>query len=149
MSSMDKKISNRTSLVQSLWDENMRGGAILSEFSIFLATDAESAFQADADLSTIFTACAAIETHLRFENSSRTKEKVTFAQMTDSQGLPVELKENLAKLRKFRNTWIHVENPNFDIELQIEPEIVHSELAEMSELAIKLMVQVLCADQFV
>jgi hypothetical protein len=146
---MDDKLSNRISLVQSLWDENLRGGVILSEFSTFLATDAESAFQAGADLSTVFTACAAIETHLRFESSKKGVKKITFAEVANSQRLPVEIRDNLARLRKFRNTWIHVENPYLDIELQIEPQVVHSELAEMAELSIKLMVQVLCSDQFV
>ena len=50
-----------------LEDELLVGDAMLSEWSTFLARDADTAFQSGADLATILISQAAIECHLRYE----------------------------------------------------------------------------------
>jgi len=57
----------RRAFIFALDEELLKGGIILSEWTTFLAKDAEGALCLGAYLASILTAAAAIESHLRFE----------------------------------------------------------------------------------
>jgi len=53
--------------INALDEELLQGGVMLSEWTTFLAKDAEIAFCSGANLSCILACQAAIESHLRFD----------------------------------------------------------------------------------
>ncbi|MFZ2444800.1 MAG: hypothetical protein WAW37_00440 [Syntrophobacteraceae bacterium] len=131
-------------------EELLLGGVILSEWSTFLARDAEIAFCSGANLSAILAAQAAVESHLRYEyfDPEKTKGWGLF-RLIGHAPLPLDLKDNLHSLRRFRNKWVHVEAPTQDDHLLEKPEYYEAELEEMSKLAIRSMLRVLYAEPFV
>ncbi len=131
-------------------EELLLGGVILSEWSTFLARDAEIAFCSGANLSAILAAQAAVESHLRYEYfGSKNTKGLGLSELIGHAPLPLDLKDNLHSLRRFRNKWIHVENPRRDDHLLERPEYHEAELEEMAKLAIRSMLRVLYTEQFV
>ena len=89
-------------------EELLKGGIITSERTVFLIRHADLAFVHEAHLAAILTAVAAIETHLRAESpNGRTR----LVDLIDSSDLEPELKAELQYIRKFRNSWVHVDDP--------------------------------------
>jgi hypothetical protein len=131
--------------INALDDELLLGGVVLSEWSTFLARDAETAFCAGANLA----AQAAVESHLRYEyfEASKTKGWGLYRLLEDVP-LPHDLKDDLHKLRQFRNRWVHVEDPFQDEHLLEKPEYHEAELEETAKLAIKSMLRVLYMEQW-
>jgi hypothetical protein len=60
----------------ALDNELLQGGVILSEWCTFIVCQADTAFANGADLASILTAVAAIETYLRSEYSAERKERL-------------------------------------------------------------------------
>ena len=134
--------------INKLDEELLIGGVILSEWSTFLIKDAETAFCNDANLAAILVAVAGIESHLRFEYFTEPSEKnYRLYDLINNAPIPDELKEELHKLRKYRNKWVHVENPNDDEELLNKPEYVEEELEDMAQFAIRLLLQTIYLEQ--
>lgn len=133
--------------VNSLHEDLLLGGLMLSEWSVFLAKDAESAYCSGANLAAILVAQAAVECHLRYEyfNAFKTKGWGLYRLLEDTT-LPIDLKDDLHKLRKFRNRWVHIME---DDDLLEQPEYYEAELEDMARLAIKSMLRVLYLSQWV
>jgi hypothetical protein len=133
--------ADRWGYLISLEDELLLGGVILSEWCTFISCEADTAFALGANLSAILTAVAAIETHLRAESVRDSHE--VLAKLIDGAGFSPGLRSDLHRLRRYRNNWVHVNDPWDDHGLLQEP-IEHEEaLAEMARLAMRTMRHVL------
>jgi len=136
--------------INKLDEELLVGGVILSEWSTFLVREAETAFCNGANLAAILVAVAGIESHLRFEYFSDPSErKYRLYGLIENAPIPHELKEDLHKLRKYRNKWVHVEDPSHDEELLSRPEYVEEELEKMAQTAIKALLQTIYLEQWI
>ena len=136
--------------VLALHEDLLFGGVILSEWSTFLARDAETAFCTGAHLSAVLTAQAAIECHLRYEYFNPVESKGWgLYQMLQNVVVPDDLHNDLQNLRHFRNRWVHVGNPREDNHLLSKPEYQEVELEEMAKLAIRSMLRVLYLEQWI
>ena len=81
--------------INQLDEELLLGGVILSEWTTFLAKDAETPFCSGAYLSSILSCQAAIESHLRYDYFDGDKTKVwTFYDLIENSNLSHELKKN-------------------------------------------------------
>ncbi len=131
----------------TVWDECLRGGVILSEYSKFLAQDAYIAWEAGAYIAAILVAQAAIETHMRFETES--KRGISFFNLVEQANISDGLRKRIHNLRVARNRWVHVPDPNDDQDLQKDESAQHEKLAADSKEAIITMIKALCAWQWV
>jgi hypothetical protein len=122
-------------------EEFLKGGVILSEWTIFLVKDAEMAFCNEANLAAILTCQAAIECHLRYELFE--DARINFYELIGKSDYPEDLKNDLHKLRKFRNTWVHVREPDNDTHLLERPEYYENELEDMAKFSIETMLRTL------
>lgn len=138
---------SRLLYIEHLDDTLLKGGVILSEWSVRILRDADVAFLACADIACILTATAAIETSLRFEGRSGKKER--FADLIDSASIDDDLKSRLHSLRRYRNSWVHVDDPHEDQGLLDHSEQVNAELARMAFAAVKSLRETIYARQWV
>ncbi len=116
--------------VNRLDEKYLLGGVTISEWTAFIVRDADIAFCAGAHLAVVFMAQAAIESHLRYEYAGRPgKRSVGFNELIDQSPLELALKERLHDLRRFRNRWVHVNDPHADQHLSARPELHEAELA--------------------
>jgi hypothetical protein len=117
--------------ISKLDEELLLGGVELSEWTTFLAKDAEIAFCSGAYLSSILACQAAIESHLRYEYfaGKNTKNWVFFDLIEKSQ-MNDNLKSELHALRQYRNKWVHVNDAYDDSQLLERPEYYEDELLE-------------------
>ena len=136
--------------INRLDEELLLGGVVLSEWTTFLAKDAEIAFCSGAYLSSILASQAAIESHLRYEyfSDNNTKKWSLFNLIENSQ-LDKNLKSELHDLRVYRNKWVHVKDVEDDSQLLERPEYYEVELFEVSKKAIRSMLRVLYSNQFI
>lgn len=135
----------RQLFTERLWDQYLEGGVSLSEYSTFLAQDADTAFVNQADLATIIVCCAAIESHLRYEGSGDER----LVSLISETPMEEDLREKLHDLRRFRNQWTHVSRPELDERLLAEEQAVRDELSEKAHLAMECLIRVLCGWQWV
>ena len=142
---------------QDKWDniiqldeELLHGGIILSEWTTYLVKDADIAYCSNANLSSILTCQAAIESHLRYDyyNSDEVK-KWGFYRLIEESSLPKMLKEDLHGLRNYRNKWVHVNNPQNDEDLLNRPNYHEEELEVISKKSIRLVREVLYRNPWV
>lgn len=117
----------------ALDEELLKGGVILSEWCSFIVREADTAFVHGAHLASILTAVSGIETYLRSEHSGTGKEKL-FA-LIDQASINKQLKADLHTLRKYRNKWVHVDEPWNDEPLLKEPGRFEKEVEEVEEVA--------------
>ena len=130
--------------INRLDEELLLGGVILSEWTTFLAKDAETAFCSGAYLASILASQAAIESHLRYDHFNSTKTKGwSFYDLIEKANLRIELTKELHNLRKYRNKWVHVNDPANDNDLLERPEYYETELADFAKEAIRTMLKVL------
>jgi len=87
----------------------LKGGVILSEWCSFIVREADIAFANGAHLASILTAVSGIETHLRSEYSETGKERLV--ELINHSAIKSDLKADLHTLRKYRNKWVHVDDP--------------------------------------
>ena len=136
--------------INQLDEELLLGGIEFSEWTTFLAKDAEIAFYSGAYLSSILAYQAAIESHLRYEYFTGTNPKSwSFFNLIEGSQLDDNLKSELHDLRKYRNKWVHVNDTENDSQLLERPEYFENEMFEFSKNAIKSMLRVLYSNQFV
>jgi len=136
--------------INAIDEELLRGGVIISEWSIFLVKDAELAFCSGDNLGAILAAQAAVESHLRYEYFDPVETRGWgLYRLLEHAPLPIDLKDDLHKLRQFRNRWVHVENPSQDDELLEKPEYHEAELEKMATLAIRSMLRRIYSEQWV
>ncbi len=136
--------------ILELDEELLKGGVILSEWSTFLIKDTDIAFCSGAYLAAILTATAGIESHLRFEYQNQSKEKPTeLFDLIEKSSIDDTLKDEIHNLRKYRNLWVHVNEPQDDQKLLDNPSQVESEIEMIAIKAIKLLRQVIYLEQFI
>lgn len=136
--------------VIELDEELMRGGVILSEWTAFIVRDAETAFCSGANLSAILACQAAIESHLRFDYFDPMQTKGWgFYQLIENNDLDNALKQDLHELRKYRNKWVHVNDPHDDNDLLERPEYYENELENVAKKAIRTMLKTLYSNPWV
>jgi hypothetical protein len=130
--------------LQDRWDhlcaldeELLKGGVILSEWCTFIVRDADTAFANGAHLACILTAVSGIETYLRSEYSNGARERL--ALLIDRSSIPADLKADLHVLRRYRNKWVHVEDPWDDATLLETPERMEDELEQMAFFAVQAL----------
>jgi len=135
--------------INKLDEELLLGGVILSEWSTFLIRDADEAFCSGANLAAILVSQAAIESHLRYEyvNNPATT-KLSFYTLIEQSPIPDDLKVDLHTLRKYRNKWVHVNDPSQDTDLLKRPEYYEKELEQMALLAVRALRQVIYLEQW-
>jgi len=142
-------LAARTELLGRWDDELLLGGVMLSEWATFLIQDADVAFCAGADLAALLTAQAAMEAHLKHQYGDTPEARPGFAQLIDTSPLPPELRRRLHEVRRYRNRWVHVRDPDEDSHLIERPDRHRSELSLMSTRAMRLLREVIYLDQFV
>ena len=136
--------------ITKLDDELLLGGLMLSEWSSFLIRDADEAFCAGAHLAAILAAQAAMECHLRHDYSpNSTQKNLGFFDLIERSSLPDNLRADLHTVRRYRNRWVHVNDPDSDDNLLERPEYYNEELERMAKLAIRSMRRVIYLEQFV
>lgn len=142
----DDQQLKRSELLAQWEEELLLGGVILSEWATFLACDAETAFIAGADLAALLAAQAAMEAHLRYEYGGDSHGG-GFAQLIEQSPLMDGLKQRLHGLRRYRNKWVHVRDPNDDERLLAAPEAARDELSQMATFAMRLLIEILYVEQ--
>ncbi len=131
----------RRAYLVGLDDELLQGGVMLSEWTVFLTRDADMAFAAGANLAALVVALSGVETHLRWEYGE--KAKGSLAPLIAESPVPAELQRELDELRRYRNTWVHVNDPDGDGALLSNPDERDRELEEMAMRAMRALRQTL------
>lgn len=120
--------------LNALDDELLKGGVMLSEWCTFIVREADTAFVNGAHLACILTSVAGIETYLRSEIEDGARHSL--AQLIDQVVFDPELKVDLHQLRRYRNKWVHVNDPWEDAALLDAPEKMEEELEQMAFFAV-------------
>ncbi|MFD0727446.1 hypothetical protein [Lysobacter brunescens] len=128
---------DRWAQIVALDEELLKGGVILSEWCSFIVREADVAFAAGADLASILTAVSGIETYLRSEHSETGKERLV--ELINRASIDAGLKDDLHVLRKYRNKWVHVDEPWNDSNLLERPEETEQELERMALFAARAL----------
>lgn len=136
--------------ILQLDEELLLGGVMLSEWTTFLAKDAGTAFCSGAYLSSILSCQAAIESHLRYDHFDPAKTQGwTFYNLIEQSRLDNRLKSDLHELRRYRNKWVHVNDPSDDSALLSKPDYFENELAEFAKSTIRTMLKTLYNNQHI
>jgi hypothetical protein len=141
--------SEREEAAYALHEELLLGGVILSEWSVFLARDAEIAYVNGAFLSSLLASMAGIECHLRFEQGPQPSRPRSLYDLVEISALPTDLRAELHRLRRYRNRWVHVNEPENDMELIAAPVKAEAEIEVMARDAFTALLRVLYLDQWV
>ncbi|MBN1139101.1 MAG: hypothetical protein JXM73_21150, partial [Anaerolineae bacterium] len=96
--------------VNQLDEDLLKGGVILSEWSVFLIRDTDVAFTSGANLAALLTALAGIESHLKYEYGKKKRERLV--DLVDRSPIEEDLRQDLHRLRRYRNQWVHVDDPS-------------------------------------
>ena len=139
--------AERWNHILSLDEELLKGGVILSEWCSFIVRESDSAFVHGANLASILTAVSGIETYLRSEYVK--KERSTLFELTNDAPIADDLRSDLHILRKYRNKWVHVNDPWDDQGLIDTPEETESELEEMALFAVGALRRTIYENQWV
>ncbi len=129
-------------------DEAMlKGGAILSEWCCVIVRETDVAFASGANLASILTAVSGIETYLKSEYSATGKERLV--ELINLASIDDRLKDDLHALRKYRNKWVHIDEPWEDEKLLLRPEDTEFELLQMAFLAARALRRTIYENQWV
>jgi hypothetical protein len=131
----------------ALDEELLKGGVTLSEWCSFIVREADTAFANGAYLASILTAVSGIETYLRSEYSERGKE--TLVELIDRASIDTSLNDDLHFLRKYRNGWVHVDEPWNDSSLLERREETERELERMAFFAARALRRMIYENQWV
>ncbi|MBB5349072.1 hypothetical protein JWG42_10420 [Desulfoprunum benzoelyticum] len=131
----------------ALDDELLKRGVLLPEWCTFIVRDVDMAFAAGGYLAAILTAVSGIETYLRSEYSITRKERL--AELIDQAEIDANLKADLHALRKYRNKWVHVDNPWEDEELPEHSDMIEGELEEIAIFAVRALRRTIYKNQWV
>ena len=138
---------DRWSRLIALDEELLKGGVILSEWCSFIVREADIAFVHSAHLASILTSVSGIETYLRSEYAETGRERL--AELINLSPISEGLKEKLHRLRKYRNKWVHIDEPWEDAVLLDQPEVTEEELEQMALLAARLLRETIYENQWV
>lgn len=138
---------NRWEILNALDEELLKGGVILSEWCSCIVREADLAFVGGAHLAAVLTAVAGIETYLRSEYAVTGKERLV--DLISDAPIPEDLKSDLHRLRKYRNKWVHVDDPWNDGQLLERPADTEQELEEMALFAVRSLRRSIYENQWV
>lgn len=147
MTAAEGNIADREAMLLSLDEDLLKGGLILSEWCTYIIQQADVAFINGANLASILTAVAGIETYLRSENSHLSKERLV--SLINQSGVEEDLKQDLHTLRRYRNKWVHVDDPWDDVVVLTKPEEVDNEIEQMAFFAAKVLRRTIYQNQWV
>jgi len=133
--------------INQLDEDLLKGGVMLSEWSTFLIRDADVAFTSGANLAALLTALAGIESHLKYEYGEKKRE--CLVDLIDKAPIDEDLRRDLHRLRRYRNIWVHVDDPSDDETLLSDPGKHERELEEMAILAIKSLRRTIYTEQWI
>lgn len=102
----------RWDFITSLDDEMLKGGATVSEWCALMVKECDLAFVGGVNIATVVVAVAAIETYLRAEYGLC--QKARLADLIDRSPIDADLRDDIHKLRRYRNKWVHVSVPEDD-----------------------------------
>jgi hypothetical protein len=140
-------VEQRWAELVALDDELLKGGVMLSEWCTRIVVDADTAYAAGAFVASILTAVSGIETYLREEEAARSRRRL--ADLIGASSLPSHLKTDLHLLRRYRNKWVHVDDPDDDTALLEDPDSVERELEAMAQLAVRALRRTIYSVQWV
>lgn len=138
---------DRWALLVSLDDELLKGGVILSEWCSLIVREADTAFAKGAYLASILTVVSGIETHLRSEYPNASRERLV--ELINGASIDERLRDDLHTLRRYRNQWVHVDDPWDDAALLEKPEKMEQELERMAFFAARSLRRVIYENQWV
>jgi hypothetical protein len=136
----------RWDYLAQLDEDLLKGGVMVSERSAFLIRNADLAFMYEAHLASLLTAVAAIESHLRGEYPENRGRLVN---LIDSSELEPELKIELHMIRRFRNSWVHVDDPWDDSALLENPEQSENDLFEIARRSLIVLRKTVYSNPFI
>jgi hypothetical protein len=139
--------SERMEQLQTLDDNLLKGAVILSEWCSHIIYQADLAFIGGAYLGAILVAVSAVETYLHAEYPEGGNARLV--DLVERAGLHSTLKEDLHKLRRYRNRWVHVSEPWKDEALLARPEAVSQELEQMALFAIHTLRRTIYENQWI
>ena len=122
--------AERLKYLLALDEEILKGGVILSEWCSFIVRESDLAFVNGASLAAILTGVSGIETYLRSECIE--KNRSTLFELIENSPVADDLRADLHKLRKYRNRWVHVNDPWDDQKLIRSSEESEMELDRMA-----------------
>lgn len=131
----------------ALDEELLKGGVILSEWCSFIVREADTAFASGAHLASILTAVSGIETHLRAEYAVTGRKRLV--DLIEASPIAEDLKADLHALRRYRNRWVHVDEPWDDQELIDKPEEMAQELEAKAFFAARVLRRTIYSNQWV
>ena len=137
----------REAYLISLDEELLKGGVILSEWCSEIVRQTDTAFIGGADLAVILTAVAGSETYLRSEYATAKRQRL--AALIDESPIKPDLKTDLHRLRKYRNKWVHVDEPWKDGPLIEHPGPLGTELEDMATFACRVLRSTIYENQWV
>lgn len=137
----------REAMLVALDEDLLKGGIILSEWCTYIIQQADIAFINGANLASILTAVAGIETYLRSENNALREARLVT--LINQSGLEEDLKQDLQTLRRYRNKWVHVDDPWDDGDVLTKPEEVDNEVERMAFFAAKALRRTIYQNQWV
>ena len=129
--------AERWEWIVSLDEKILKGDVVLPGWCSTIVKEADFAYAHRAHLAAILTAVAGIESYLRCEEPFVTRKSLR--QLIDDAEIPSSLKVRLHTLRKYRNKWVHVDDPWDDEELMENSEKHDDELAATAKDAIILL----------
>jgi len=142
--------SDKWKYVLSLDEKYLLGGVLLSEWTTRIARDADTAYRCGANLAAILSAQAAVECHLRYEFAEHhVGSRLGFFDLIEQSPLSADLKRDLHKLRRFRNKWVHVNDPRDDAELLEQPDANESELERTATETMEVLRKSLYLEQLI
>ena len=133
--------------ITALDDELLKGGATMSEWCAFIVRDCDYAFVGGANLATVITATAAIETYLRAEYAGG--KRIRLSDLIDSAPIQQDLREDIHRLRRYRNTWVHVATPEDDDEILENLDKYEDQVEEWAKLAQRILRRTIYENQWV
>jgi hypothetical protein len=137
----------RWSHLNALDVEMLKGGVILSEWCTFIARDADTAFAAGAHIVCIVLSTSGLETYLRSECVTGSRQRLVA--LINGSPITADLKTEIHTLRKFRNKWVHIDDPWMDDELLENPEAIEEELEKMACFAVRTLRKTIYENQWV
>lgn len=140
------KTEDREAMLVALDDELLKGGVILSEWCTFIIQETDQAFISNANLASILTAVAGIETYLKSEYTHLRKERLVT--LINASDIAEDLKQDLHTLRRYRNKWVHVEDPWDDEQLLSTSGDDHSEIERMAFFASRALRRTIYQNQW-
>ena len=140
-------LEERWSYLNALDNELLKGGVILSEWCSFIVCETDTAFANGAHLASILTAVSAIKAYLNSEYPANKKDKLV--DIINQAQIDTELKKDMHTLRKYRNKWVHVEDPWNDEDLLTNRSQVEAELENMALFAARTLRKTIYENQWI